>query len=210
MKVNQLPNLKVYNPATSQWEYLLVGKQGPVGPAGPAGVISVTAPIVNSGTSSSAALSLDSTVTITTTAQTLTNKTLTSPVFNGATREAIYTTTTGFAGYTFDVTTNGAIQYSTANATANGTVNFRSTSTESLDTLMAVGESITTVLMITNGATAYRPTVFQIDGTSVTPKWQGGTAPTAGNASSIDVYTFTIIKTAAATFTVLAAQTKFA
>ena len=49
-----------------------------------------------------------------------------------------------------------------------------------------------------------------IDGVSITPEWQGGAAPTAGNASSIDVYTYTIIKTGDATFTALAAQTQFA
>jgi hypothetical protein len=141
---------------------------------------------------------------------TLTNKTLTSPVLNGAALEAAYTTATGFAGYTFDVTTNGAVQYSTASATANGTVNFRSTSGVSLNTLMSTNQSITVVLAVTNGATAYYPTAYQIDGTSVTPKWSGGTAPTGGNASAIDIYTFTIIKTASATFTVLASQTKFA
>ncbi len=64
--------------------------------------------------------------------------------------------------------------------------------------------------MATQGATAYYQSGMQIDGTSVTPKWAGGTAPTAGNASSIDVYTFVVIKTASATFTVLASQTKFA
>lgn len=205
-----MPNLKVYNTGTSQWEYLLVGKQGATGAQGPSGTVSVTAPIVNSGSSTAAALSLDSTVAITTSAQTLTNKTLTSPVFNGAAREAVYTTATGFAGYTFDVTTNGAVQYSTANSTANGTVNFRSTSSESLNTLMSVGQSVTAVLMITNSTTAYYPTAYQIDGSAVTPKWSGGTAPSAGNASAIDVYTFTIIKTASATFTVLAAVSKFA
>jgi hypothetical protein len=66
------------------------------------------------------------------------------------------------------------------------------------------------VWLNTNGTTAYYPNVIQVDGSSVTPKWQGGTAPTAGNASSIDAYVFTIIKTASATFTVLASQTKFA
>ena len=54
------------------------------------------------------------------------------------------------------------------------------------------------------------PTAFQVDGVSVTPKWQGGTAPTSGNASSIDSYTYVIIKTGSATFTVLASVTKFA
>jgi hypothetical protein len=69
---------------------------------------------------------------------------------------------------------------------------------------MAVGDSISAVFINTNGATAYYPTVFQIDGVAVTPKWSGGTAPSAGNASAIDAYTFTIIKTAASpTYTVL-------
>jgi len=143
-------------------------------------------------------------------AETLTNKTLSSAVLEGAAREAVYTTSTGFAGYTFDLTTNCSVQYSTSNATSNGTVNFRSTSSQSVNTLMSVGQSITAVLMVTNGSTAYYANAFQVDGTSVTPKWSGGTAPTSGNASSIDVYTFTIIKTASATFTVLAAISKFA
>ena len=64
--------------------------------------------------------------------------------------------------------------------------------------------------MLTQGSTAYYLNAYQVDGGSVTPKWQGGTAPTAGNASGIDAYSFTIIKTADATFTVLASQTQFA
>jgi hypothetical protein len=75
---------------------------------------------------------------------------------------------------------------------------------------MAIGDSVSVTQLVTNSATAYYPSAFTIDGTSVTPKWQGGTAPTSGNASSIDSYTFVIIKTASATFTVLASQTKFA
>jgi hypothetical protein len=63
--------------------------------------------------------------------------------------------------------------------------------------------------MVTQGATAYYNNAVQIDGASVTPKWQGGTAPTAGNASSVDVYTYTITKTANTTFTVLASLTQF-
>jgi hypothetical protein len=75
---------------------------------------------------------------------------------------------------------------------------------------MATGQSITAVFMVTQGATAYYSSAVQVDGSSVTPKWQGGTAPTSGNASSIDVYSYTIIKTGSAAFTVLASQTKFA
>ena len=51
---------------------------------------------------------------------------------------------------------------------------------------------------------------FQIDGASVTPKWQNGITPTTGSNGAIDVYTYTIVKTASATYTVLASFTKFA
>jgi hypothetical protein len=104
-----------------------------------------------------------------------------------------------------------SVWYYTTNATANHTLNFRYSSGTSLNTALATGDAITLVWLNTNGATAYYPNVIQIDGSTVTPKWQGGTAPTGGNASSIDGYSFTIIKTAATpTYTVLASQTKFA
>ena len=98
-----------------------------------------------------------------------------------------------------------AYWYYTVNATANFTLNFRGNSTTSAASLLAVGQSISVVFLNTNGATPYYPNAFQIDGVAVTPKWSGGTAPTAGNASAIDGYTFSIIKTAATpTYTVLA------
>jgi hypothetical protein len=109
----------------------------------------------------------------------------------------------------FDVTTQSVLYYTT-NASANWTLNVRGNGTTSLNALMATGESITIVFLVTNGATAYYQSAFQIDGASVTPKWQGGTAPTSGNASSIDAYTVTIVKTGAATFTAFIAQSKFA
>ena len=66
-------------------------------------------------------------------------------------------------------------------------------------------------MAVVNSSIAYYASTIKIDGTTVTPKWLNGTAPAAGNASSTDVYTFTIIKTAATpTYTVLAAVTKFA
>jgi hypothetical protein len=107
----------------------------------------------------------------------------------------------------FDVTT-ASVWYYTTNATANHTLNFRYSSGTSLNTAMATGDAITLVWLNTNGATAYYPNVIQIDGSTVTPKVPA--AISAGNASSIDAYSFTIIKTASATFTVLETQTKFA
>lgn len=107
----------------------------------------------------------------------------------------------------FDVTT-ASVWYYTSNATANHTLNFRYSSGTTLNNAMATGDAITLVWLNTNGATAYYPNVIQIDGTTVTPKVPA--AISAGNASAIDAYTFTIIKTANATFTVLETQTKFA
>jgi hypothetical protein len=112
------------------------------------------------------------------------------------------TSTTGTL--TIDVTNTG-VTYLTANQTANRTINF-----SNVNATLGIGKSVTSAVLITNGATPYYLSAYQVDGSTVTPKWSGGSAPTAGNASSIDVYTFTIIKTADATFTVLASQTQYA
>jgi hypothetical protein len=129
----------------------------------------------------------------------------TSNILETATVSA--TAATGTIAY--DVTTQSVLYYTT-NASGNFTVNFRGSSGTSLNTIMATGESLSVTFLVTNGATAYYNSAVQVDGSSVTPKWQGGTAPTSGNASSIDSYTFVIIKTGSATFTVLASVTKFA
>lgn len=130
-------------------------------------------------------------------------------VLTDAAEVATVSATAATGTINYDVTTQ-AVLYYTSNASANWTVNFRASSGTSLNTAMAVGQSVTVAFLVTQGGTAYYNSAVQVDGSSVTPKWQGGTAPTSGNASSIDVYTYTIIKTASATFTVLASQTKFA
>ena len=117
------------------------------------------------------------------------------------------TAATGTINY--DVTTQ-SVQYYTSNATGNWTVNFRGSSGTTLNTVMSTGECISATFLVTNGTTAYYNSAVTIDGTSVTPKWQGGTAPTSGNASSTDCYTYVIQKTGSATYVVLASQTKFA
>jgi hypothetical protein len=117
------------------------------------------------------------------------------------------TAATGTIAY--DVTTQSVLYY-TSNASANWTVNFRGSSGTSLNTLMSTGQSVTVTFLVTQGSTAYYNNAVQVDGSSVTPKYQGGTAWSAGNASSIDAYTYTIVKTGNAAFTVFASQTRFA
>jgi hypothetical protein len=108
----------------------------------------------------------------------------------------------------FDVAT-ASVWYYTSNASANHTLNFRYDGSNTLSSKLAVGDAITLVWLNTNGSTAYYPNVIQIDGSAVTPKVPA--AISAGNASAIDAYVFTIIKTAATpTYTVLETQTKFA
>lgn len=109
----------------------------------------------------------------------------------------------------FDVTTQSVLFYTT-NSSGNFTMNFRASSGTTLNTALATGQSVTVAFLCTNGGTAYYNNAVTVDGASVTPKWQGGTAPSAGNASSVDIYVYTIIKTGSATFSVYASQTKFA
>ena len=119
------------------------------------------------------------------------------------------TAATGTINY--DITTQSVLYYTT-NASGNFTLNFRGSSGTTLNSLLATGDSISVTFLNTNGSTAYYNSAVQVDGTGtgVTTKWQGGTAPTSGNASALDVYNYVIVKTASATFTVLASQTKFA
>jgi hypothetical protein len=139
----------------------------------------------------------------------LTSAPLLKPVLTSAFETVTASATAATGTVQVDINTS-AVKYYTSNATADWTFNFRGDGSNSLNSILANGQSTTVAFLVTNGSTAYKPTVFQVDGSAVTPKWQGGTAPAAGNASSIDAYTFTIIKTASATFTVLGAQTRFA
>jgi len=103
-----------------------------------------------------------------------------------------------------------ATNYYTVAATANWTFNFRGNSSVTTNSYLSTGQSVTTTILVTQGSSAYYPTAFTIDGTSVAPKWLGGAAPAAGDPNSIDAYTFTIVKTASATYTVFASVAKYA
>ena len=109
----------------------------------------------------------------------------------------------------YDFITQSVLYY-TSDATGNWVLNVRGDSGTTLNSVMSTGQSATVAFLATQGSTAYYQTALQVDGSSVTPKWQGGSAPTEGNASGVDAYVFTIIKTADATFTALGSQTQFA
>ena len=126
-------------------------------------------------------------------------------VFEGAT-----ISTTFITSFTYDVLTQ-AVYFQNVNLGANFTVNLRGNASTALNAALNTGESATVALITKQGNTTYYNTSVLVDGTStnVTVVYQGGSAPTAGNASSNDVYTYTALKTAASTYTILAALTQF-
>jgi len=190
----------------------------------PGDILGVTAStgLTGGGTSGTVSLAVDTTVvattnnTLTMSAKTLTSPTITGPTITGTTNiqqlleKVTVSTSAPTATTTYDVLTNGAVTYITASNTSNWTLNVRGDATTSLNTVMSTGQSLTIALLTTNGATAYYQSGFQVDGASVTPKWQGGTAPSSGNTSSVDIYSITIVKTGNAAFTAFASQSKFA
>jgi hypothetical protein len=148
----------------------------------------------------------------TTFAGTSTNETVVTPILiSPEERMAVTSSSASTSTIHLNTDTAGTL-YFTGSASSNHVINVRHSSNTSLNNILVTGDSITVVWLNTNGATAYYPTTLTVDGATsgVSIKWQGGTAPSSGNASSIDAYVYNIIKTAATSYTVLASQTKFA
>jgi hypothetical protein len=128
-----------------------------------------------------------------------------SSILEGAT----VTASAPAASINYDFKTQ-AVRFYTNSCTTNFTVNIRGNSTTTLNNTMVTGQTATMVLMVTNGTTPYYPNVIQIDGTTISPLYQGGYTISSGNANSVDMYTIAIVKTAASTFISFVSQTKFA
>jgi hypothetical protein len=198
----------------SFWVQASDSQAGPAGPSGPSGVAFAVSPITYNAETKT--VGVDDTAVITTASQTLTNKTLTSARLSGNTaieqvlEDVTLVASAASATINYDLLTNHAITLYTVNSSANWTLNIRGNSSTTLNSIMSIGQSLTVVFIATNGTTPYYQAGLQIDGQAVTPKWQGGTSPTAGNASSLDSYSITIIKTADAQFSVLESQVRFA
>jgi hypothetical protein len=173
-------------------------------------VTSGTGITVTNGTGPIPTIAIDTATTVDlSTAQTITNKLLSTNILLSPEERWTVTGTAVTGTVNLDVLTAG-VYYSTASATGNWTLNVRGSSSTSLNSILATNDSITVVLFATQGSPAFLQTAFQIDGSAVTPRWQNGVAPVAGNANSIDIYSFTIVKTGNAAFTAFGSQTRFA
>ena len=162
--------------------------------------ITASTGLTGGGTSGTVTLAIDTGTTVDlATAQNLSNKVLIAPEERTTVSTSAATATTNF-----DADTQGVL-YLTGSTTSDWTLNVRGSSSTTLDTKLAVGDSLSIIFIVTNGGTAYKHSAMTIDGSAQTVNWSGGTAPAAGNASSKDAYSFTIFKTASATFTVFGA-----
>ena len=129
----------------------------------------------------------------------------------GVLQEKLYNVASALTGtVNFDVVDNGLVQYYTTNSSGTFVVNLRGDGSTTFNSLMDIGKTTVFTLYSAQNSASYYMTDFQIDGSSITEKWNGGSAPSAGTASGTDVYTFNIMKTADATFTVFATFSNFA
>ena len=162
--------------------------------------ITASTGLTGGGTSGTVTLAIDTATTVDlSTVQNLSNKVLISPEERTTVSTSAATATTNF-----DADTQGVL-YLTGSTTSDWTLNVRGSGSTTLDTKLATGDSLSIIFIVTNGGTAYKHSAMTIDGNAQTVNWSGGTAPAAGNASAKDAYSFTIFKTASATFTVFGA-----
>ena len=95
------------------------------------------------------------------------------------------------------------VHYRTTTETTTSTPNIRYSAGMSLNDAMNIGEALTVTIITTAAAAGYSADIT-IDGNNLAENWIGGSAPTQGSSSGLDIYTYNIIKTANATFTVIA------
>ena len=102
-----------------------------------------------------------------------------------------------------------SIEFFYATPTANFTLNFRGSPSQSLANFLVVGDFMTFTVIIAQGVTVFTLSALQIDGAAVTPFWQGGAQPTP-QANSYSVYTFAVRHAASgASWNVFASMTRF-
>jgi hypothetical protein len=172
-------------------------------------ITSVATTFPNSFLANSTATLGNATLTLGSPTTTVGNLALNNATIENIQEPANITVTAANATINIDILSN-VVVYCTANATGNFTVNFRGNAGTTFNNAVPANVSVSASLVTAQGATAYYNSLVQVDGATVTPKWQGGTAPTSGNANSTDTYVYVVMKSAANTYTILASQTKFA
>ena len=122
--------------------------------------------------------------------------------FNGHLRESVNIVANKLSAAPNINLDNGMVHYFTTTEDTTATPNIRSSS--GINTDLAVGDTASVTIITTAAAAGYAARV-NIDGlaTGITTSWVGGSSPSTGGASGLDMYSYQIIKTADATFTVI-------
>ena len=95
---------------------------------------------------------------------------------------------------------NGMVHYFTTTETTTSTPNI--TASAGINTIMSTGDTMVVTIITTAAAGAYSAQLT-IEGAATTENWIGGEVPAAGGASGVDIYSYTIIKTGSAAYTVI-------
>ncbi len=126
-------------------------------------------------------------------------------------QESFHNDTNAITGtYNHDILTYGMVWNGSTNASGAFTFNIRGDASTTFNSLISTGKVTTMTIFSANNNTSYYMSAFQIDGSTQTVKWAGGSAPSAAEGSGVDVYSMTIMKTAANTYSVFGNLTNFA
>jgi|TARA_R100001443_G_scaffold68885_2_gene77534 hypothetical protein len=127
--------------------------------------------------------------------------------FTGQLKEAVVVTAGKLSdNLNLDIASGNVFLFTTAESTTS-TPNLRYNGSTTLDSKMAVGDCLSVTIITTANASGFSAQLT-IDGAAVTENWTGGSAPSAGGSSGVDIHAYTIIKTASNTYTVIANHTK--
>lgn len=137
------------------------------------------------------------------TTDTLENKTFSEATFNTPTLQSVaekwnIVSSSPAGSQNIDAATASSWYFLTQ-TTTNTSLNFRVNLTTPLSAVVKEGTSISFAVAVRHGSTAHYISSILVDGVSQTVRWEGGSAPTAGNANSTDIYLVTIHRKSGAT-----------
>ena len=103
---------------------------------------------------------------------------------------------------------DGMVHYFTVAETTTSTPAFTFSNSADLTTKMAIGETVAVTIITTAAAAGYSAALTITGSNNTTTNWVGGSTPSAGGSSGVDIYTYNIIKTGSTQFVVIANLTK--
>ena len=137
--------------------------------------------------------------------------TITSGTFGGGVLQENWDNHGALTGtHNHDAHTHGMILRSGTAATGTFIINLRGDASTTFGSLFIYPKATTMTIYSASNNASYYMTAFQIDGSAQTVKWSGGSAPSAGTGSGVDVYSMTILALGSNTYEVYGNFSNFA